>query len=192
MKRKLEKKLTSTRKKVSKNWSNYRIKKEKILNRRINSSTKQKLILELKQKTYKNIHNNWINYESYKDVINVSKPYRIVQSEKIKSGHLKTYLFKRIDENKIQKFIEKLRNNSNIRYIILILIFKDVDTNQKFIYSDSFTIFSINQILESNNDTFLNIALEKLRLANNYDITNLQLIQVAIKILYNEITKISK
>ena len=155
------KELKKVRTKVSKAWTNYRKSKERILSRRLNSSTKQKLISALRTKTLNTISEDYSIYRiKVYDADNKSN-LKMTKEFNIKSGYEEHFKLKRIDSKQLYKELKRVARKKHLRYILVIieLYWETTDTSQTI--SENITPLAIERIDENIIHDIINHFLQK-------------------------------
>lgn len=155
------KELKKVRTKVNNEWSNYRKSKERILSRRLNSKTKQKLIASLRTKTLKSISEDYSIYRiKVYDADNKSN-LKLTKEFNIKTGYEEHFKLKRLDSKKLYKDLKRVARKKHLRYILVIiaLYWESTDTTQTI--SETITPIAIERIDENIIYDIINTFMQK-------------------------------
>lgn len=186
LKKQLSNKLESTQKRVKNEYVIYRSKKEKILSRKLNSSTKQRLIKKVYQETISKVKKDYHQYREYKFNKIPSKLYYkdssgfFTPKNSDKKFFFDTYRVKRFDKPFIvNKIIDRyLESHKRFNKIILIGRFKNLQTDELFFHSVVLNPESLKYLPDQD---LLNELVNDLSLNKNYS-DEFELIEFYIKI----------
>lgn len=183
--------LKNQRTKIQKVWDSYHKKVDKIENSKFSRSVKNKRKKSLLEKTQNKISKTWSNYQISKH--NKTHDLKILSTQNIYQGEIKNYKEKSISNETITKNLKTLLRSKKVRYILVVLKIKILDSEQILIVSDSFTPESLN-IQFDRDENILNLIQEKLLFSKaqenreiKYDLSNgFEILEISYKVIYNE------
>lgn len=184
MNKKLSAKLEKVKEKNAKEWVKFNDKKEKILSRRINSATKQKLIAELLEKTYKQISKNWDGYKDFKFQITGKAPFKgLTPFKTFNTINTRQKTYKLRPTADIFEIQEKLLLNTKVSYVLVILKARDKN-GAIFYFSDVYNKERYESVILVDKTDIIENTLLKLSLKTDYE--GYKIIDTYIRIIYEK------
>jgi hypothetical protein len=166
MLKKVEKKLQTSRTKISKHWQRYRTKKKHILGlKRMPLDFKRGLLAEAREKTRSDIHTYWDDYRGYKfSVVHHSDIPDLMFTRERKQPESVSKYYKaprNFDARKLQKIIPSILDRPRVRGVLLSFKIWNVEEEKIQHVSEFYNKAKIKLLVERGESIYDNLA-EKL------------------------------
>jgi hypothetical protein len=189
MKKVFQKKLQTTRKKVSKQWSKYRKAKQKVIhNKRYPEVVKNELLQELRNITKENVKIQYEDYRGFKNSLIHHSPFEGFSFEKkLKTINTNQEFYKarrNYNISDLDSQIKDILSKSNVKSVLLIARVKDEDTELIHYASEAINKPLLEKLLRNRKGNTVLYDHLSYKLLNAKSLQEFELKGIYIRIIY--------